>query len=632
MLTSTGRRHRTLLILSLSIILSTVTAYSRDRILLIDNFRAGESFCRGFKVAKQTTVDIHAIGALSAFGRDQMNGYGWIIRSGALKPIWEMTIDNTEPFKRDKYLREYQSTLELEPGSYEVYFYAGSPSSWQGISFDFGDLGKALDKLAIKLDDEKKKLQKEKAKLNYLKEKDKEEAEEAEEEDLEPPTRISINGKDFFMDQGDIREGIVEEYFLEIAGETTDISRTECEYKSDRVVAEILRPDNDVYSSVGFSVSAPMQVEVTAIGESSGSDNDFADYGWIMNADTRSRVWSMTESTSDPAGGATKNRMVIDRVDLPKGDYLLYYVTDDSHCYDDWNAAPPYNPQAYGIRVNAIRRDDLKLVKPFQDTYSQTALVSIVRADDGFFETTPFHVSADCDVRVYAIGEYGEGQDAFADYGWIEKTGDNELYWEMTKRNTHHAGGASKNRAFDDIVHLTPGDYVLGYVTDDSHAYGEWNATPPYDQKNYGISIFASGKGSSGSAIKELPKSTASAGVLAKITYVEDDADESQLFTIDKPTRVHIVCVGEGTGSDMADYGWIERADNEDDIVWEMTYRRTKWAGGAEKNRVVDATIMLEPGKYRARFVSDDSHSFGNWNSDPPSMPQRWGITITKAE
>ena len=614
MLTAFDFRRLGSLIFATVLILFTATTYAKDRIFLIDSFHQGELFCRAFRVTKQTSIDIHAVGALSAFNRDQMAAYSWIIRSGSLRPVWEMTIDNTERYKRDKYLREYQSTQELEPGDYEVYFYAGSPSLISGFSFDLGGLGKALEKLKINLGDQKKALEKQKAKLKSEK------------------GKININGDVYDLTDGtDVRDDIISEYSLEITGETKDISRIECAYSSDRVIAEILQPDNDLYASKGFSLAQPLQVEVTAIGENAGMADDFADYGWIVNAETRKRVWSMAEAVTDLAGGAEKNKLVIDRLNLPKGDYVVYYVTDDSHTYDDWNAVPPYNPQAYGIRVTALRKDDLKYVKPYQDTYSQAALIAIVRAGNDFFETIPFHVAKDCDVRVYAIGEYGESSETFADYGWIERVGDEDLFWEMTERNTHHAGGASKNRAFDDIVHLTAGDYVLGFVTDDSHAYGDWNSGPPYDQKNYGISIYATGKAFDPTIIKELPKETASANVLAKITYVGDDADESQVFVLDKPTRVHVVCLGEGTGSDMADYGWIENAA-DDDIVWEMTYRRSKWAGGADKNRLVDTYVMLDAGKYRARFVSDDSHSFGNWNSDPPSNPQRWGITITKGE
>ncbi len=639
MLTALDCRRLGSLVFATLLILSTATTYAKDRILLIDGFHQGELFCRAFRVTKPTSIDIHAVGALSAFNRDQMAAYSWIIRSGSLSPVWEMTIDNTDRYKRDKYLREYQSTQELEPGDYEVYFYAGSPSTISGFSFDLSGLGKALEKLKINLSDlsdQKDELEKQKAKLeDQKKELEKQKAKLKEQkgktDSSDPSNRIVINGDVFDLSDSDVSDEIIKEYSLEITSDAKDISRIECAYNSDRVIAEILQPENNLYASKGFSLAQPMQVEITALGENAGMADDFADYGWIVNADTRKRVWSMTEATTDPAGGAEKNKLVTERLDLPKGNYLLYYVTDDSHTYDDWNAAPPYNPQAYGIRVNALRKDDLKYVKPYQDTYSQAALIAIVRADNDFFETIPFHVAKDCDVRVYAIGEYGESSDAFADYGWIERVGDEDLYWEMTERNTHHAGGASKNRDFDDIVHLTAGDYVLGYVTDDSHAYGDWNSGPPYDQKNYGISIFATSKSFDPTIIKQLPKETASANVLAKITYVGDDADESQVFVLDKPTRVHVVCLGEGSGSDMADYGWIENAA-DDDIVWEMTYRRSKWAGGADKNRLVDTYVMLDAGKYRARFVSDDSHSFGNWNSDPPNNPQRWGITITKGE
>ncbi|MCX6832638.1 MAG: hypothetical protein NT028_11020, partial [candidate division Zixibacteria bacterium] len=574
MLTAFDCRRLGSLIIATVLILSTATIYAKDRILLIDGFHQGELFCRAFKVTKPTSIDIHAVGALSAFSRDQMAAYSWIIRSGSLQPIWEMTIDNTERYKRDKHLREYQSTQELEPGDYEVYFYAGSPSLMSGFSIDLSGLGKALEKLKINLSDlsdQKDELEKQKAKLKGRKGK----IDPVDPIDpIDPPGRIVINGEEYNLGDGsDVRDDIINEYSLEITGETKDISRIECAYSSDRVIAEILQPDNNLYASKGFSLAQPMQVEVTAIGENAGMADDFADYGWIVNAETRKRVWSMAEAVSDPAGGAEKNELVIDRLNLPKGDYVVYYVTDDSHTYDDWNAVPPYNPQAYGIRVTVLRKDDLKYVKPYQDTYSQAALIAIVRAGNDFFETIPFHVAKDCDVRVYAIGEYGEGSDAFADYGWIERVGENDLYWEMTERNTQHAGGASKNRAFDDMVHLTAGDYVLGFVTDDSHAYGDWNSGPPYDQKNYGISIYATSKAFDPTVIKQLPKETASANVLAKITYVGDDADESQVFVLDKPMRVHVVCLGEGVGSDMADYGWIENAA-DDDIVWEMTYRR----------------------------------------------------------
>ncbi len=66
------------------------------------------------------------------------------------------------------------------------------------------------------------------------------------------------------------------------------------------------------------------------------------------------------------------------------------------------------------------------------------------------------------------------------------------------------------------------------------------------------------------------------------------------------------------------------------ETVWEMTYRMTRPAGGDEKNRKVDTQISLEAGEYIAHFVTDDSHSFPNFNAARPDAPQKWGITITR--
>ena len=63
-----------------------------------------------------------------------------------------------------------------------------------------------------------------------------------------------------------------------------------------------------------------------------------------------------------------------------------------------------------------------------------------------------------------------------------------------------------------------------------------------------------------------------------------------------------------------------------------MTYNMTSHAGGGRKNRIYDGTIFLEAGKYEATFISDGSHSFEDWNDDPPNQPDKWGITIKLAK
>jgi hypothetical protein len=76
----------------------------------------------------------------------------------------------------------------------------------------------------------------------------------------------------------------------------------------------------------------------------------------------------------------------------------------------------------------------------------------------------------------------------------------------------------------------------------------------------------------------------------------------------------------------MFDYGWIEDADGR--TVWKMKYDETEPAGGSEKNRVFDGVITLPAGNYVLHFRSDGSHSYHDWNADPPYDPESWGISV----
>jgi hypothetical protein len=74
------------------------------------------------------------------------------------------------------------------------------------------------------------------------------------------------------------------------------------------------------------------------------------------------------------------------------------------------------------------------------------------------------------------------------DYGWIENER-GRIIWELTPRKTEHAGGARKNRMFNDTILLAAGTYKVYYKTDDSHSYNRWNSSPPDHPEMYGITI-----------------------------------------------------------------------------------------------------------------------------------------------
>ena len=48
----------------------------------------------------------------------------------------------------------------------------------------------------------------------------------------------------------------------------------------------------------GFELTRPTAVEIYAVGEL--RRDDAFDYGWIVNADTRKRIWSELQEGKDP--------------------------------------------------------------------------------------------------------------------------------------------------------------------------------------------------------------------------------------------------------------------------------------------------------------------------------------------
>jgi hypothetical protein len=75
------------------------------------------------------------------------------------------------------------------------------------------------------------------------------------------------------------------------------------------------------------------------------------------------------------------------------------------------------------------------------------------------------------------------------DYAWIENSRTGRIVWEMTYRKTERAGGARKNRMFDDSIFLEAGEYEVFYESDDSHSFVDWNDSPPHDPVHWGVTI-----------------------------------------------------------------------------------------------------------------------------------------------
>lgn len=537
------------------------------------DFRRRDWIEQGMTLSRDVQVKIEAWGASDKW-EDDMLAYGWILDSDTRRIVWEMTAYNSSRARR-RYNRELEEKVELKAGRYEVYYAVSPRGMWDSSYRDFGD---------------------------FL-------------EDLFD----GFSGSKWRQEARSWGIAMSVEESDQDAVRLTDIA-----YDDEGAVVKLAPLGDDEFEKEGFSVSRKTRLRIYAIGE--GDDGEMYDYGWIVDGSTRETVWEMEYRDTKRAGGAEKNRMIDEEIMLPEGDYMVYFVTDGSHSYDDWNRFPPHDLRHWGITIWGIDKGFERdiVVKSYEPEVNQRIIVDITRVGNDRFEKEGFTLKEPARVRVLCLGE-NASRDRFVDYGWILDADTREPVWTMTPRNTKHAGGGRKNRMFDGVITLEPGNYEVFYLTDGSHAYRRWNTGPPYDPESWGISLWGVGDDFDPKSVLRY-REEEDPNILAQITRLGDHERIRRRFQLDEPASVRIYAIGEGDDDEMYDYGWIE--DDRGRDIWRMEYWDTEHAGGARKNRMINEVIRLGAGEYTVRFRTDGSHSYEDWNSSPPRDPYHWGITV----
>jgi hypothetical protein len=128
-----------------------------------------------------------------------------------------------------------------------------------------------------------------------------------------------------------------------------------------------------------------------------------------------------------------------------------------------------------------------KYVSAYDETSDKSVLVALTEMGNDAYEKERFELTKRTKVSVYALGEGTRGR--MYDYAWIEDRETGDVVWEMSYRMTDHAGGAKKNRVYDDMIELDAGRYVVYWESDGSHSFKRWNASPPADGFNWGVTI-----------------------------------------------------------------------------------------------------------------------------------------------
>ncbi|MCF8260716.1 MAG: SpoIIE family protein phosphatase [Melioribacteraceae bacterium] len=130
----------------------------------------------------------------------------------------------------------------------------------------------------------------------------------------------------------------------------------------------------------------------------------------------------------------------------------------------------------------------------------------------------------------------------------------------------------------------------------------------------------------------EIEKLRAQNRFYEKITGIGNDASISKKFKVDKAGTFLITSTGEmfsrGNNAGVYDYGFL--TDSKGDSVWVYNQNKSLHAGGDPKNSILTEIIKLQPGEYQLNYISDDSHSYLEWNAPPPLYMDSYGIELFK--
>ncbi len=558
----------------------------------------------GFRLDRQQAVTIEATGLFEkSASQDLMIAGAWILNSDNRQVVWSLS----ESSDSNGALREFQGTIELPRGTYEVY-YATYPHFFRHSREHCEDCNDWQQESSVHRG-------------------------ERHGSDWSFRSFISrLSSFDWEDDLSHRYRDLYRHFTLVVRGdgESLDSAAIEKAHKQYRGRAAIAMPVryDDRYETQAFRVKRPAELRIYAIGEASRSGT--YDYGFILNTETLEKAWELTYERSEFAGGAPKNRIQDEVISLAPGNYVAIYVSDDSHSPWRWNAAPPYDPFFFGLTIfpgQNTSTNDFELTD-YQGLDLSPAIIDFTRLREKEFRSQGFSLKRDMDLRILALGE-GEHEEMF-DYGWIIDAASHQKVWEMDYSKTRHAGGGRKNRQVDSVIRFKKGSYLAHFVTDGSHSYRDWNTSPPFLPELWGMAILPADGNLRLSDIGDFSEEE-DPSLLTRIVRVRDNDVIRKAFSLGRDSKVRIYALGEGRSGEMFDYGWIEQAKTGR-VVWDMSYRKTERAGGARKNRLSNEIVFLEKGDYVLYYESDDSHSFNDWNDRPPHDPANWGITVSMVD
>ncbi len=172
--------------------------------------------------------------------------------------------------------------------------------------------------------------------------------------------------------------------------------------------AEILQVTNKQKLQKPFSVTKNSHLVILSLGE--GSDSELNDYSFITSG--KDTVWKMEYNETKYAGGASRNRISIETINLKAGKYILNYNSDDIHSFGEWEEPKPDVVDYYGVKImNVEGFNTNKLNKYIQNKAKNSNIISNKIRDMKTDKKGRFWI-----LTGFGVSEYEPNRDCFINY------------------------------------------------------------------------------------------------------------------------------------------------------------------------------------------------------------------------
>ena len=326
-------------------------------------------------------------------------------------------------------------------------------------------------------------------------------------------------------------------------------------------VAEIKNLRSGDLESIGFTLNKGADIDINVVGIKVPRNRSMLAYAWIIDSDTRELVWELESrrTKSYMKNSLLRKKSTVEY--LKAGSYELYYSVPNREHWG-WGS---FNGDFFdelsnlfdGDNDRRLRKRDIRecYVKLTSDELQAAdierfeidgghagALIKHTQLGDSEFIKTGFMLSKSGKLRIYSLIEQPGKNEPPNPNSRIINMETRERVWEIDKWDTEYAGATEKNQLFNDEVKFEKGKYVLYVVTDGSHSYEEFNASPPYDPINWGITILP-GEGFDKSSFSIIDV-TGRGDAAIELTKSRNNDFQEQSFEIKSKTKLRIYANG----------------------------------------------------------------------------------------